>query len=159
MERGSRHSSLVRLACYDNIRNHSQGKIPPRLRCANGSSDKLCLYGINLKNSYSLERERSSYDLFAMLLKTLLNKLVRTVDVATSRTIQTVSVSIDLYVESRFNPGSLFRRNRFESSKLDALWCPVSSSDRLIHGRFKVECCSAAFRSYLNCPVNYCRIF
>jgi hypothetical protein len=78
---------------------------------------------------------------------TLLNKLVRTVGVSASRTIQTVSVSIDLYVEIRFNPGSLFRRNRFQSMNLDAFRCPVPSSDRLIHGRFKVECCSSAFRN------------
>src|SRR5215216_6229341 len=60
------------------------------------------LHGINLKNSCSLERERSSYNLFAMILKTLLNELVRTVDVSASRTFQTVSVSIELYAEIRF---------------------------------------------------------
>ena len=70
-------------------------------------STNCVLHGINLKNSYSLERERSSYMLFAMLLDALLNKLVRTVDVSASGTIQTVSVSIDLYVEIRFNPRSL----------------------------------------------------
>jgi hypothetical protein len=41
-----------------------------------------------------------------MSLKTLLKELVRTVDVSASRTIQTVSESIDLYVEIRFNLGS-----------------------------------------------------
>jgi hypothetical protein len=115
------------------------------------------LYGINLKNGYSLNRERSSYNLFAMLLKTLLNELVCTVHVATSRTNQTVSVSIDFYVEIRFDPGGLFSRYRFQFSDIDSFRCPVASSDSLIHDRFEVECCSSAFPSRPKCPINYCR--
>jgi len=103
-------------------------------------STNCVLHGINLKNSRSLERECGSYNVFAMLLDTLLNKLVRTVDVSASWAIQTIGVSIDVYVEIRFNPGSLLRRNRSKptfarfravSAQGSALWWSRAIVNRL----------------------------
>src|SRR6202034_3941728 len=95
------------------------------------------LVRIDLENA-SLEIECRPYDLVAMLLNTLLDKLVCAIPMAASRALHSVSMPIYFNVEVRFHLGGLFGRDRPQSCEFNAFRRPILCEDRLQHRLFNV---------------------